>query len=199
MVCQMPHSTRLRFIQLLPNASITGDFVLRDLPGSGKRIDVLCRVLSASFEWGPNTLNTSKIEVIAVVGDAVILRFQYPGENLPSGERSWAQVIKDSLNDNPPNYVTGRKGNLESVILEHNTPSEYLWILHEDGEELNLQEVSNSTTDNSFMLGDHRGFNSRTEELVSKYSIRKVSLGKTSYLSSHCVARIISEFERKDK
>lgn len=195
----MPHSTRLRFIQLLPNASTTGDFNLKDLPGSGKRIDVLCRVLSASFEWGPNTWNPSNIEVIAVFGDAVILRFQFPSEKLPSGERAWAQVIKDSLNDNPPDYIAIRKGNVESVILECNMPSENLWILHEDGEEVDLQAISNSTTDNSFMLGDHRGFNSQTEELVSKYSLRKVSLGKTSYLSSHCVARIISEFERMDK
>lgn len=195
----MPHSTRLRFIQLLPNASTSGDFILRDLPGSGKRIDVLCRVLSASFEWGPNTWNSSMISVIAVIGDAAILQFHYPGESLPSGERSWAQIIKDSLNDKPPDFVMVREGNLESVILEHNTPSENLWILHEDGEELNLQEVLNSTTDNSFMLGDHRGFNSQTGELVSKYSLRKISLGKTSYLSSHCVARIISEFERMDK
>ena len=196
----MPHSTKLRFILILPNVSPWGDFVLKDLPGSGKRIDVLCRLLSSSFEWGPNTWEKSNIEVIAVIRDSVVLRVQYPEQNLPSGERAWGQVIKESLKGNPPDYVEVKEGNLESVIIEYNNPpSSSMWILHEDGEELNLQEIVISGTDNSFMLGDHRGFNSQTEDLVSKYTLRKVSLGAISYLSSHCVARIISEFERTDK
>ncbi|TFG32634.1 hypothetical protein EU528_02805 [Candidatus Thorarchaeota archaeon] len=200
MVCQMPHSTKLRFIQILPNASTAGDFILKDLPGSGKRIDVLCRVLSSCFEWATNTWKKDEIEVIAVIGDAVILRFQLPEEAVPSGEKAWAQVIKDSLKGNPPDYVHVFEGNLEKVIIEFdNSASSNLWLLHEGGEKLNLQIAVNSGGDNSFMLGDHRGFNSQTEELISKYAIQKVSLGDTSYLSSHCVAYIISEFERKYK
>ena len=101
---------------------------------------------------------------------------------------------------NPPDYVHVSEGNLENVIREFNdSASSNLWLLHEEGEELNLQEIASSGSDNSFMLGDHRGFNSQTEELISKFALRKVSLGDISYLSSHCVARIISEFERKDK
>jgi tRNA (pseudouridine54-N1)-methyltransferase len=196
----MPHPTKLRFIQILPNASTAGDFTLKDLPGSGKRIDVLCRVLSSCFEWAPNTWDKDEIEVIAVIGDSVILRFQFPEKMIPSGEKAWAQVIKESLMGNPPDCVRASEGTLESVIIEFdNSPSSNLWLLHEEGEELNLQEIAISGSDNSFMLGDNRGFNSQTEELISKYTMRKVSLGETSYLSSHCVAHIISEFERKDK
>lgn len=190
----------LRFIQILPNSSISGDFILKDLPGSGKRIDVLCRVLSACFEWGPNELDKHLLELVSVIGDSVILRIQDPGPKTPSGERAWAQMLKDSLKGNPPEYVQVYEGNLESIIRDLNKPPKsILWILHEEGDELNLQEISISETDNSFMLGDHRGFNSQTEELISKHALRKVSLGNTSYLSSHCVANIISEFERKDK
>ncbi len=195
----MPHSTKLRFIQILPDVSASGDFILKDLPGSGKRIDVLCRVLSSSFEWGPNTWMKEQIEVVAVIGNSVILRFRLP-EDLPSGEKAWAQVLKESLKGNPPDYVHVSEGNLENVIREFNdSASSNLWLLHEEGEELSLQEIASSGSDNSFMLGDHRGFNSQTEELISKFALRKVSLGDISYLSSHCVARIISEFERKDK
>ena len=195
----MPNSSMLRFIQILPNASTSGDFILKDLPGSGKRIDVLCRVLSACFEWGPSTLQQNKIEVIAVIGDSVILRFQFHGENIPSGEKAWAQVLKESLKGNPPDYVRVQEGNLESIIIDFNKPPKsILWILHEEGEDLKAQEIS-METDNSFMLGDHRGFSSQSEELISKHALQKVSLGDTSYLSSHCAAHIISEFERKDK
>ncbi len=190
----------LRFIQILPNVSISGGFILKDLPGSGKRIDVLCRVLSACFEWCPSSLQQNKIEVIAVIGDSVILRFQFHGENIPSGEKAWAQVLKESLKGNPPDYVRVQEGNLESIIIDLNKPPKsILWILHEEGEGMKVQEISISETDNSFMLGDHRGFSSQSEELISKYALQKVSLGDTSYLSSHCAAHIISEFERKDK
>ena len=196
----MPNSAMLRFIQILPNASKSGDFILKDLPGSGKRIDVLCRVLSACFTWGPSKWDNNRIELLAVIGDSVILRIQNPEQKTPTGERAWAQILKDSLKGNPPEYVQVYEGNLESIIIDLNKPPKsILWILHEEGEDLKLQEISISETDNSFMLGDHRGFNSQTEELTSKYALRKVSLGKTSYLSSHCAAHIISEFERKDK
>jgi len=196
----MPNSAMLRFIQILPNASKSGDFILKDLPGSGKRIDVLCRVLSACFAWGPSKWDKNRIELLAVIGDSVILRIQNPEQKTPTGERAWAQILKNSLKGNPPEYVQVHEGNLESIIIDLNKPPKStLWILHEEGEDLKLQEISISETDNSFMLGDHRGFNSQTEELTSKYALRKVSLGKTSYLSSHCAAHIISEFERKDK
>ena len=196
----MPHSTKLRFIQLLPNASATGDFILKDLPGSGKRIDVLCRVLAACFDWGPISQDTPRIEVIAVIADMKILQVQHPGDNLPSGEKAWGQVIKDSLKGNPPEFISVKEGDLESVIRDTtSSPSGNLLVLHEEGEEGKLQEIVNFTTDNSFMLGDHRGFDSQTEELVSKYTLRKISLGQTSYLSSHCVALIISEFERTEE
>jgi len=190
----------LRFIQILPNAATTGDFILKDLPGSGKRIDVLCRVLSACFEWASSIWKKEGIEVIAVIGDSVILRFQFPTEVLPSGENAWAQLLKEVLKGNLPNYVQKSEGNLDSVIREfNNSSSSNLWVLHEEGEKLDLQEIAISGSDNSFMLGDHRGFNSQAEKLISKFALRKVSLGDISYLSSHCVAHIISEFERKDK
>jgi tRNA (pseudouridine54-N1)-methyltransferase len=196
----MPHSTMLRFIQILPTVTTSGDFILRDLPGSGKRIDILCRVLSACFEWAPKTWKREKLELIAVIGNAVVLRFQFPIGIHPSGETIWAQVLKESLEGNPPDYVQKSDENLESLIKEfNNSTSSNLWVLHEEGEEFDLHEIAISGSDNSFMLGDHRGFNSQTEELISKFALRKVSLGNISYLSSHCVARIISEFERKDK
>jgi tRNA (pseudouridine54-N1)-methyltransferase len=196
----MPDSTKLRFILLLPEASTKGEFILKDLPGSGKRIDLLCRVFSAGFDWAPNTFDKSNIEIIAVIDDSVILLVQYPGKDLPIGEKAWALIIKNSLQGDPPHYVQVIGDNLESVILKfNNPPTANFWVLHEEGEEVDLREAVTSSTDNSFMLGDHRGFNSHAEDLVSKYDLQKISLGKTSYLSSHCVALIISRLERKDK
>jgi tRNA (pseudouridine54-N1)-methyltransferase len=192
--------TMLRFIQLLPTIPPTGDFLLKDLPGTGKRIDVLCRDLAACFDWGPIDWISSQLEFIAIFSDEVILTFYKPPNDMPSGETGWAMVIKKALQGNPPDYIKGTNNNLESVIRELNDPPDsHLWVLHEEGEPFNDLKIQVFETQNSFMLGDYTGFEAQTEELISKYNLKRISLGKTSYLSSHCVVSIISKFERMNK
>ncbi len=193
----MSTSTMLRFIQILPGASKKGDFLLQDLPGSGRRIDLLCRELAACFEWGPRLWPKDQIELVAVFEDMKILRFRNPQNAMPRGERAWAEVIKKSLQNVPPDFVTVSDGNLESIIESYsNPPNSRVWVLYESGTPIDTCKFSPSEAQNSFMLGDHRGFDSKTEKLMSKYNLGKVSLGNISYLSSHCVVSIISEFER---
>jgi len=187
----------IRFIQILPKVSDKGDFLLQDLPGSGKRIDLLCRDLEACFDWGLTKWPREQIKFIAVLADSVILRFEDPKEAMPRGERAWAEVIKNAIQNNPPFFVRVSKGDLESVIRELNSPPESrVWVLYEDGIPIENCKFSISEAQNSFMLGDHRGFDSKTEKLMSKFNLGKISLGNISYLSSHCVVSIISKFER---
>ena len=187
----------LRFIQLLPQASPKGDFLLKDLPGSGKRIDILCRDLAACFSWGPISWPKERLELVAIIADSRVLVFENPEEEPPQSEGEWASVIKNSLGNQPPDYVKVSEGSLEDIILQYNNPPmSKLWILEEEGVNISTIDAKHSVTQNSFMLGDHRGFDSQTESLLARYSLPRVSLGKKSYLSSHCVASIISEFER---
>ena len=194
----MSPSTMIRFVQILPDMSQRGDFLLQDLPGSGKRIDILCRDLAACFDWGPTKWQIEKLEFIAVLADSIIIRFQNPKGNIPKGEKAWAQVIKDSLNNNPPEFVKVSEGDLESIIKKYDSPPKSrVWVLYEQGVPIEECELDNSEAQNSFMLGDHRGFDSKSEKLISKYNLGKISIGNISYLSSHCVGSIISKFERK--
>ena len=187
----------LSFVQILPQVSPKGEFLLKDLPGSGKRIDVLCRDLAACFDWGPMSWSKSNLEVIAVIGNTRILKFTYPKEQLPHGEVGWASVIRDSLRGEPPTYVDVSDGTLESFIdLQLKTDDSKLWVLDEEGTSPLDRQTINPIAKNSFMLGDHKGFNSEAERTISQYDIQKISLGGKSYLSSHCLAAIISEFER---
>ncbi len=193
----MSSSTMLRFIQILPGAPQKGDFLLQDLPGSGKRIDVLCRDLAACFDWGPVQWPKEQLELIAVLEDSKVLRFRVPTTPLPKGERAWAEIIKKTLKNDPPDFVQISDGNLESIIeIYHDPPQSEIWVLYENDRPIEEYEFNISKVQNSFMLGDHRGFDAKTEKLISKYNLRRVSLGNISYLSSHCVVSIISEFER---
>jgi tRNA pseudouridine-54 N-methylase len=101
------------------------------------------------------------------------------------------------LRGRPPSYVHVSDGTLGEVV-RHLIQDEdaKLWVLDESGASLSDCQSCFHTTQNSFMLGDHRGFDSQTVSLMSQYNIQKISLGKKSYLSSHCLAVIISEFER---
>jgi tRNA (pseudouridine54-N1)-methyltransferase len=199
----MPHDGKfpmLKFVQLMPYASSAGNFLLRDLPGSGKRIDVLCRELSACFDWGPTHWPRSRIELIALLNNDVILTFRDPADAMPVGERGWALIIKNSLQGAPPNYISVTRGDLESIIEHlHSPPATQLWVLHEEGVPFYDIAMQVSGTQNSFMLGDYRGFDSQSEETVSSHSLARVSLGNISYLGSHCLVSIISRFERMVK
>ena len=187
----------LRFVQILPQVFPEGDFLLKDLPGSGNRIDILCRDLAACFDWGPTTWSKSSLELKAVIGNAKILTFSNPQNQTPRGEVEWASIIRDSLKDKPPSFVEVSGGTLEDVIKQLNQPTDSsLWVLDEEGTYLSDIQTILPSTQNSFMLGDHRGFDSQTVSLISQYRIQRISLGKKSYLSSHCLAAIISEFER---
>ncbi len=193
----MPEPTMLRFIQILPQVPPKGDFLLKDLPGSGKRIDVLCRDLAACFSWGPISWPIPSLELIAVVWNTKILTFSDPQDDAPSGEVGWASVIRDSLKETPPQYVDVSDGTLEDVISRLNQFGDSsLWVLDEEGVNLLDIEIIHPVAQNSFILGDHRGFDSEVEGIISQYNIQRISLGGKSYLSSHCLAAVISEFER---
>ncbi|MFW9833030.1 MAG: hypothetical protein ACFFEK_03460 [Candidatus Thorarchaeota archaeon] len=193
----MPESTMLRFIQMLPQASPEGDFLLKDLPGSGKRIDILCRDLSACFDWAPLSWSKTQLAFIAVIGNEKTLTFRDPKEQIPSGEVGWASIIRESLRGTPPSYVEVTEETLDDVVrkLKQSKRSK-LWVLDEEGVLLSEFPNIDLSTQNSFMLGDHRGFDSEAERILSQHKIPRLSLGKKSYLSSHCLASLISEFER---
>ena len=196
----MTGSPLLRFVQLLPDASPNGKFLLKDLPGSGKRIDVLCRDLAACFDWSPHTLPGTQLEFVALLGNEIALRVRQPQDSRPRGEVEWAEVLQQSLLGNPPENISIEETDLNGLIAAFGSNQKsHLWVLHEDGMPMADCEFDITESQNSFMLGDHKGFNSQTEESIEEHGLTRISLGNTSYLSSHCVATIISEFERMFK
>ncbi len=187
----------LRFLQLMPNTPTNGNFLLRDLPGSGKRIDILCRDAAACFDWGPVSWPKSCLELVGILSDAATLTFQYPGTSIPKGETEWAHVMLDSLTGRPPVFVHVSEGGAEQSVRQLMSISgSQVWLLDRGGVPLADLVDAMGPAQNSFMLGDHRGIDQKTRQLANECGVCSVSVGNTSYLSSHCVAAVISEFER---
>ncbi|MCF2136040.1 MAG: hypothetical protein K9W43_02270 [Candidatus Thorarchaeota archaeon] len=188
----------LQFIQLLPKVPADGDFLLKDLPGSGGRVDLLCRDLAACFDWGPESWPKDGLELLAVIANKIVLIFRDPKEKLPVGERAWAEVIQQSLRGNPPSYITIEESSIEQIVGEIiDRPDSKIWVLDEGGDPLSEKRLWECHTQNSFMLGDHVGFDSRAQMAIRKFDVPRVSLGATSYLSSHCIVNVISASERE--
>jgi len=187
----------LRFIQILPQSSTDGKFLLRDLPGSGKRIDILCRCLAACFDWGPSTWQKSQLELTALIGNEVVLTFHHPGGDYVKGEPQWGSIIRDALKGNLSDGVSIKHSSLPDFIAEMlESAGSRLWVLEEDGIPISSGIGKDQASQSSFIVGDHRGFDSGTQRVIDNCNIPSVSLGATSYLSSHCIAAVISEFER---
>ncbi|MFW9907097.1 MAG: hypothetical protein ACFFEF_00870 [Candidatus Thorarchaeota archaeon] len=193
----MTDSTSLRFILIFPSINPRGDFLFKDLPGSGMRIDVLCRTLAACFDWAPHTNATSEIEAIVSIGESKILQIKADPVCLGRGEVWWARVLKNSLKGSPPDFVRFMEGPLVSVLegIKDSNHS-YLYVLDESGAPFSTIKLKKGVSQYSFMVGDHRGFDAQTREMIVKLKIKSVSLGPVSLLGSHCVASIISHWER---
>ncbi|MHA2240433.1 MAG: hypothetical protein ACXACE_02390 [Candidatus Thorarchaeota archaeon] len=180
----------------MPNMSTNGQFILRDLPGSGNRVDILCRSLQACFDWGPVFWSKSKLEFLAVIANEVVLRFRNPSHPHEMGEVWWASAIQDSLKGEPPPFVdfnnAGLRETLEEIV-EHS--SSVIYALDERGNMISDWAPYGSASQNSFMLGDHHGFDFNTQTVMKDLGISRISLGVTSYLGSHCVGTIISKLE----
>jgi tRNA (pseudouridine54-N1)-methyltransferase len=186
----------LRFIQLLLDGPRDGRFILKDLPGSGKRIDLLCRDLAACFDWGPDQWPRNALELIVLLPEDVALLFHHPGGRIPVGERAWAEEIQSVLDGNDSDLIEKQsvdtKELLRSLLAEENSS---LWVLEESGPDIRSITNLDVEAQNSFILGDHQGFGKDILHMISQLDISPISLGPHSYLSSHCIASVISEME----
>lgn len=189
-----PSTELLRFILLMPDLLITDDFTLRDLPGSGKRIDILCRTLAACFDWGPEIWPKEKLELMAVLSNQITLQFRLP-QKMPISEVEWAIDIRDALNGNPPEYVNVSELDLHKIILHIKSEGGHIWVLEERGTPFQIVQDIMPMIKNSFMLGNHKGFDEDSLRVIKEHNLKTISLGKTSYLGSHCVAAVIARME----
>ncbi|MFW9887335.1 MAG: hypothetical protein ACFFER_04090 [Candidatus Thorarchaeota archaeon] len=192
----MEQVTHLTFILYIPELSEARNVHLKDLPGSGKRIDVLCRSLAACFDWGPSTFDKSTLEIIALDDKGSCLRIRNPNTDMPRGEVWWASAVKDALTGDPRSFIGIESHTLETLFKEILTnDGERLWVLDETGTALLEEKEAILTAQNSFIIGGYRGFDSEALETFNDHSIYRLSLGTNSYLTSHCIAAIISMYE----
>ena len=134
------------------------------------------------------------LEFVAVIAGKITLRVRDPGGLLPRGEVQWAEAIRRILGESKIDFGQCQRLGLPELLAELHQG--HVWALEETGEPFRESRITNPHGENTFIVGDHRGFDSQTQRTLDDHSIYRLSIGKTSYLSSHCIAAIISKFER---
>ncbi len=172
-------------------ATVDPSLSLKDVIGTGHRLDVICRELVAAFWWGP-CLQRHVITFVAFKHQPAL---HVDGKSLleplvPKTELGFARLFKEIYVNNTrfPGFNLINK-TIGEIIDDLQKKGVRLWWLEEGG--VDIRSVSHvHETEEVFIIGDHKGM---SEEFTAQFSnsIPHLSLGSRSYLGSTCIQIIL--------
>ena len=194
------------FILRASKAVTSPEFNLNDLPGSGGRMDLVCRCISSAL-WVSNDLRRDTRIFITFEGPTnppkTIVFDGYSLKGVNPDERNIASHIKKALRiglnlqlnqeiEVSPGIKIAKRS-FESIIKEKSKKMQLLY-LHPEGKDIKDIKIER---DVAFILGDHVGIPKKTERLIERVKAERVSLGKRVYLASHAIVIANYELDRR--
>jgi len=187
----------MRVFVLWSHAITSPEFSLSDLPGSGKRMDLVARCILSAL-WLSHRLRNN-VTIYAVLNGAPeppkTVVFSPEIRKVAPDERSIASWIRQALDK-----FKGRRdkewvelyngikisGRSFQDIIKDLKEQGYrnFYLLHERGKFIGDVEIGENPV---FVLGDHKGIPKNDMNFVLRDG-KKVSLGKRKYLSSTCIS-----------
>ena len=179
-------------------ANNDGSFSLNDLPGSGGRIDLLCRCIQASLFLSHGIREDATCQVILAGGPGPTKTIRFEGKTVRSlspDERSSASFIKKSLEipagslfrDVSPGICV-RKAGVDTLVNEHR-----FGVLDERGTD--IRKVPLSEFPDGFLLSDHHNFTPEEELLFQ--DLPRYSLGPQILHADHAIVLLWNEIDRR--
>jgi tRNA (pseudouridine54-N1)-methyltransferase len=173
-----------------------GTFSLNDLPGSGGRMDILCRCVSASLFLSHDMRRNADCYLVLYGGPVPPKTVRFSGNlvrSLSPDERSAGALIKKALDipvgsefrDAAPG-VSVRKGGLEQLMREH-----VFAVLDEKGIDLRTTTI----IPDAFLLSDHLNFTDDEEMLVRQCP--RYSVGPACIHADHTITIVNNELDRR--
>jgi len=177
-------------------ARTDGNFSINDLPGSGGRMDILCRCVNASLFLSHDLRRDADCYLILLGAPSGPKTVKFSGSavrSLSPDERSAAALIKKVI-DVPcgsefregAEGVSIRKGGLER--LAQDMP---LAVLDETGEDIRKAPV----LPGAFLLSDHQNFTDAENELVR--DCPRYSVGPKCLHADHTITVLHNELDRR--
>ncbi|MDI6866380.1 tRNA (pseudouridine(54)-N(1))-methyltransferase TrmY [Methanoculleus sp.] len=178
-------------------AETSGNFSLNDLPGSGGRMDLLCRCVSSSLFLSHDLRRDVECYLILCGGAGPEKTILFRGSEvrrLSPDERSSAALIKKALSipcgdefreSTPGVYI--RRGGLARLLAE--IP---FAVLDEAGEDVRkVPELPEN-----YLLSDHQNFTLEEEEAVA--GADRYSVGPRSLHADHAITVLLNEIDRRE-
>jgi len=178
-------------------AVTSGTFSLNDLPGSGGRMDVLCRCINSSFFLSHDLRRDVECYLVLCGEPGPEKTVLFRGAEvryLSPDERSSAALIKkalsipcgDSFRESTPGVYV-RRGGLSRLLAE--IP---FAVLDEEGEDIRTVQA----LPESYILSDHHNFTPEEQTLMAGYS--RYSVGPRSLHADHTITVLLNEMDRRE-
>lgn len=192
------------FILYSRNGVTSSGFSIEDLPGSGGRMDLVCRCIISAL-WISDTLRENTRIYVSLNGPPtppVSLLFDgYKLKKISPDERNVAIWIKKALeySDIAADIWTETHdgiyiSKLDFEALLDEVDGTNIYVLDERGE--NIREVEFGMTP-VFVLGDNMGLPKDIRDLLEDRFGKKISVGPKSYFSSQTVTLVHNELDRR--
>lgn len=193
-----------RFVVIGHKAASAPGFSLKDLPGTGGRLDILARCVGNAFLVSHGLRADVELATLhlgppsppkAVWMQAARLKHLNPDE------RTTATLLEKALGapTTGPVWQPATPGvqvavrTLAELLDEWRDP---LFVLHEDGEDVARADLPARAT---FVLGDHLGFTAEEEALLAARGAARVSLGPVSLQADQCVTALHNHLDRRGR
>jgi tRNA (pseudouridine54-N1)-methyltransferase len=177
-------------------ARTDGAFSLNDLPGTGGRMDVLCRCVNSSL-FLSHDLRRDTVCYLVLCGEPAgpkTVRFLGSDvRSLSPDERSAGALIKKALSipvgseyrDAVPG-ISVRKGGLARLLSEH-----AFAVLDEGGPDVRQAKK----LPDAFLLSDHLNFTNEEESLLA--ACPRYSVGPVCLHANHAITLVHNELDRR--
>jgi tRNA (pseudouridine54-N1)-methyltransferase len=177
-------------------ARTDGTFSLNDLPGTGGRMDVLCRCVNSSLFLSHDLRSDTDCYLVLCGEPSPPKTVRLLGSDVRSlspDERSAGALIKKALSipvGSEFRYATSgisvRKGGLARLMSEH-----AFAVLDEKGPDVRQAE----TLPEAFLLSDHLNFTTEEESLLA--ACPRYSVGPVCLHANHAITLVHNELDRR--
>lgn len=191
-----------RFIVVGHKAASAPGFNLKDLAGTGGRIDVLVRCVPAALLVSHGLRPDVELVTLHLgppAGPKAVRWRSASMKHLNPDERTTATLFEKALGafTTGPVWQPATPGVEVAVLgLEDVLGDGPLVQLHEEGEDVATADLP---ADATFVLGDHLGFTPEEDALLARRGAMRVSLGPVSLQADQCVVVLHNQLDRRGR
>tara|TARA_A100001037_G_scaffold19927_1_gene16859 strand:- start:4867 stop:5454 length:588 start_codon:yes stop_codon:yes gene_type:complete len=191
-----------QFIVVSHTATIDPGFSLNDLPGSGGRMDLLCRCVGSSLLISHASRSNARIYLllqnqITIRIEGSEIRYLHPDE------RCIAALIKKALEKIPDTIGQIEVESTPGIYISKRNFRSLLTSIESSGTFIHLDEEGSSSHTFSlpqepiFILSDHQNFSPLETDILTEYVEKTMSLGPISLHADHSITIIHNLLDNK--